>query len=274
MNYNNIETQFKDAMASSGIVTKDAVIADGTLHRFYIDGDRKGSKNGWYVLFGDGVPAGSFGSWKTGDKGTWCVKPDRDLTTAQRNEHKRRMIEAKVAREAEEQERRNVARDKARSIWEAASKAPNDHPYLIRKGVKAFDIKHSGNRLVIPMQDITGEIQSLQFIDKDGNKRFLSGGKKKACYHLIGLPVEPFCIAEGYATAASIYEATLYPAVTAFDAGNLKPVAKAIYERFNKPEIIICADNDSNTPGNPGVTKAKEAAALVNGRVAVAGGLA
>lgn len=119
------------------------------------------------------------------------------------------------------------------------------------------------------MRDTGGIIHSLQFIDGEGNKRFLSGGRKKGCYFPIGSPGEPLCIAEGYATAASIHEATGFPVAVAFDAGNLEPVARAMRAKFSKIKIILCADNDAQTPGNPGLTKAREAAAACGALLAV-----
>ena len=58
----------------------------------------------------------------------------------------------------------------------------------------------------------------------------------------------------------------------AFDAGNLEPVALALRAKFPHIEITLCADNDMNTPGNPGLSRAREAAAAVGGLLAVAGG--
>lgn len=269
---------FKAALDKAGLSTKDKIIADGRLHRFRVSGDRLGSKNGWYVLFGDGVPAGSFGSWKTGFKGTWCAKPYSDLPPGQCEENRRRMIEARIAREDEEQERRGAARDKALSIWKASTLAPDTHPYLVKKGVRNHGVRLHKTSLVIPINDSAGNISSLQFIDGEGNKRFLSGGRKKGCYFVVGVltapPKEGICIAEGYATAASIYESTDIPVAVAFDAGNLEPVALALQAKFPHIEITLCADNDMNTPGNPGLSRAREAAAAVGGFLSVAGGVA
>lgn len=269
-----IESDFKMALDIAGLSTKDKIISNGKMHRFHVNGDSQGSKNGWYVLFSDGVPAGSFGSWKTGDKGTWCAKADHDLTPVQREENRRRMIEARKARGAEEQARRNTAKDKALSIWKAASPNPNDHPYLVKKGVGNHGLRLHKTSLVIPIRDSAGNLHSLQFIDGEGNKRFLSGGRKKGCYFAVGVPTESLCIAEGYATAASIYESTGLPVAVAFDAGNLEPVALALRAKFPHIEITLCADNDMNTPGNPGFTRAREAAASVGGLLTVAGGAA
>ena len=264
-----IDNNFKTALESVGLSTKEEITADGKLHRFAVQGDKPGSKNGWYILFGDGVPAGAFGSWKTGHKGTWCAKADRDLTPAERDEFKRRMDQARQSREAEEHAQRAAARDKASSIWKTSLPAPEQHPYLVNKGVRNHGLRIHKDALVIPMRDSSGLLHSLQFIDGQGNKRFLSGGRKKGCYFPIGSAGESLCIAEGYATAASVHESTGLPVAVAFDAGNLEPVALALRAKFPEIEITLCADNDENTPGNPGLTKAREAAAAVGALLAV-----
>lgn len=72
-----IEAQIKEAMQAAGLGTIEPLIAGGRVNRFRIEGDRAGSKNGWAVLFDDGLPAGSFGNWKTGEVHKWCAKSDR-----------------------------------------------------------------------------------------------------------------------------------------------------------------------------------------------------
>jgi putative DNA primase/helicase len=264
-----MEANFKAALERAGLFTKDKITTDGKLHRFTVQGDKLGSKNGWYVLNGDGLPAGSFGSWKTGFKGTWCAKAENFLTTAEREEFRQRMNATRKAREVEEQARRKAASDKALEIWKTSPPAPDDHPYLVKKGVRNHGLRLHKDTLVIPMRDCAGNLHSLQFIEGEVNKRFLSGGRKKGCYFLIGSPLESLCIAEGYATAASIQESTGLPVAVAFDAGNLEPVARALRAKFPNAKIIICADNDTETLGNPGLTKATEAAAACGGLLAV-----
>lgn len=261
---------FMQALDQAGLFTKDAIIADGQLHRFHVEGDKTGSKNGFYVLYGDGVPAGCFGSWKTGDTVKWCVRPDKELTQAQRKQNRIRMIEAQQkARKIEEEKRRKSAQEKAQLIWDSVPQAPDAHPYLVKKGVKNHGLGFYKGLLVVPMRDNIGNLHSLQFIDCDGNKRFLSGGLKKGCYFSIGSPADTLCVAEGYATAATLYQTTNLPIVVAFDAGNLMPVVQALRARFPYIEIIICADNDEHTPGNPGLTKAREAAVSVGALLAL-----
>ena len=91
----------------------------------------------------------------------------------------------------------------------------------------------------------------------------------KACYFGIGKPNGTLCIAEGYATGASIHEATGFAVAIAFNAGNLLPVAKAIRAKFPDMRLIVCRDDDHLTNGNPGLTKATEAARSVGGILAV-----
>lgn len=265
----DIAVAFKAALDKAGLPTKDKITAGGKMHRFTVEGDKPGSKNGWYILYDDSLPAGAYGCWKRGISETWCLKPDQQMTAAERVEFSRRMIEARKAREAEEEARRRAAREKAAAIWQAAPPAPDNHPYLAAKGVRNHGLRQHNRALVIPLRDSYGILHSLQFIDGTGNKRFLSGGRIQGCYFAIGSPIESLCIAEGYATAASINESTHLPVAVAFNCGNLLPVAQALRAKFKTIEIILCADNDTRTPGNPGLTKAMEAAAAVGARLAV-----
>ncbi len=125
--------------------------------------------------------------------------------------------------------------------------------------------------LVIPMFDHSGEVQSLQFISKNGDKKFLYGGKMQGCYFPLGdlKNAEIIMIAEGYATAATVHEITGHPVVVAYNAGNLLAVAKSIRAQHPNATIYLCADDDYKTKGNPGITKAIEAAEMVGGGVII-----
>jgi len=80
-------------------------------------------------------------------------------------------------------------------------------------------------------------------------------------------------IAEGYATGATIHEATGRPVAVAFDSNNLPAVAKALKEEWPDKQVVIAADNDQvqevERGKNPGIQKAHEAADAVGGGVAV-----
>lgn len=76
-------------------------------------------------------------------------------------------------------------------------------------------------------------------------------------------------IAEGFATSATLHEATGHAAAIAFNAGNLGPVARALRQEHPRVQLIVCADDDNATPGNPGMTKARAAADELGTRLAV-----
>lgn len=261
---------FLDALADAGLaMLKPAVVGDGVLHRYRVDGDKAGSLNGWYVLHLDGQPFGAFGSWKTGQSVTWTAHQPDTLSPAERAALAARLAAAKRARDAELAKVQADAAVRAARLWHQARPASNQHPYLARKRVQAYGVRLLGESLVIPLRDVAGALHSLQFILPDGGKRFLTGGRKNGCYYGIGRPDGALCICEGYATAASIYEATGYATACAFDAGNLEPVARALRGKFPQLRLTLCADNDAGTSGNPGVRHAEAAARAVRGFLAV-----
>lgn len=167
----------------------------------------------------------------------------------------------------------------ATELWTQAVPAPDTHPYLTRKGVRAYGLRCYRGRLaigdmachdalIVPARNADGALTTLQFINAEGTKRFLSGGQKSGSFYLIGEPTHVLCLAEGYATAASIHQATGYPVAVAFDTGNLCAVAIVLNETFPSTPLVICADDDGQTQGNPGLNKAA-AARQVGARVAV-----
>ncbi len=265
-----LEDDFKAVLSADGLSTRDKIIADGRLHRFHVQGDKSGAKNGWYVLYGGDIPAGAYGCWKRSISHTWCTKSLKRMTVTQRKEYCEKIAEARDKHEREKQKRQLQARRKGEYIWRSASVLTDgNHPYLVSKQVKNHGLKLYKRLLVIPLRDEDGILQSLQFIDAEGNKRFLGGGKIQGGYFPIGEVQGTLCIAEGYATAATIHENTGHGVAVAFNAGNLKPVAMALRSKFSDVKIIICADNDAKTDGNPGVTKAREAALVVEGYLAI-----
>ena len=119
---------------------------------------------------------------------------------------------ARREREREEARRHAEAREETGVIWKASRPAPSDQPYLVKKGVKPHGLRVHDAALVIPVRG-GAELHSLQFIGPEGNKRFLTGGRVANCYFDIGAikGAAALCVCEGYATRASIYEATKLP---------------------------------------------------------------
>ena len=157
---------------------------------------------------------------------------------------------------------------KAQSIFDTAHTV-SSHPYLSTKKVLSHGLKEYKGCLLIPLRDVDGKLWSLQFIDKNSEKRFLSGGKKKGCFFLIGTLGENAFVCEGYATGATIYECTAVPTVVAFDAGNLESVVQALRKQYPNLKMILCADNDCYGEANVGVEKANAAAKSVGAQVVI-----
>lgn len=259
-----IESEFLADLAAAGLApVKDKPVADGTLRRYRVEGDKPGSRNGWYVLYATPIPAGAFGSWKTGATYTWRAADDRDTTPAERAEHRRQLEVMRQARAVAEADMRRAARAKAERLWRLARPADATHPYLVRKGVKSWGLRQLRDMLLIPARDTAGVLHTVQFIGPDGGKRFLTGGRIAESYFSIGKPAETLLLAEGYATAATVYEATGHATACAFNAGNLSPVARALRAKFPTLRIVVCADSDP-----VGQAKAWDAATAVHGWVA------
>jgi len=157
------------------------------------------------------------------------------------------------------------------SLWDKCSPASPSHPYLAKKRIGTHGARADGDRLVVPLLDTADTIHSLQYISADGTKKFLFDSKVTGHFFLIGETETsvPLYIAEGFATAASIHKAMGGQQVAvAFNANNLKPVAQALRSHWSEREIVLCADDDVKTSGNPGLTAARDAAQAVGGTVA------
>ena len=259
---------FRAAMVAASIIPPDQIEDDGALHRFSSNG-KPSNKDGWYTFHRDDVPAGSFGCWREGLSQIWCSKSDTDMTTGEREAHRQRVKALQAQRNADQLERQHDASHKAAALWAQAAPATSDNVYLARKGVQPHGIREFGERLLVPMRDTAGKLHSLQTIAADGTKRFHVGGRIKGCYYSIGKPTHALVVCEGFATGASIHDSTGHAVAVAFNAGNVLEVALALHSKYPELKIIVAADDDHLTEGNPGVTKATEAALAVNGLLAV-----
>lgn len=294
-------------MREHGIETKNQINPDGQLHRFHVEGDARGSKNGFYKLNVDFPPNAIFGCNKRYGDQILKWKPEQQsapLTPEERKAFAERMEQERAARQAAEKARHEAAAAIANQIWEASADATDDHPYLKSKGIKAHGLRVgkwekvnketgevrliSSNALLVPVCDSQRKIHALQAIFPsklaamgNRNKDFLTDGAKRGLFYPIGKPMmhdgKPvFVLCEGYATGASIHECTGHLVLVCFDAGNLPVVAQAIHESMKAKQkeaiIILAADNDRWTTQpveNPGVYHAKNAAKAVNGLLVV-----
>jgi len=262
-----IESAFLAHILEKLGVAPNEVVADGKIHRFATSKNGRDDA-GYYVLHDDGLPAGSFGDWRTGDVGKWSAKGSSSLS----HEDKARRDELKAARLKREAEGYAKAAESARRRWSNAKEANADHAYLKKKSVGAHGLRKAYDALLVPIYD-GDELISIQSIDADGAKLFAKDSRTAGGCFMIGEPSGAVVIAEGYATGASIFEATSLPVVIAFNAGNIAAAAKRMRARFPAAKIIVAADDDYRTEAergvNPGKREAQKAAAAVGGVVIV-----
>ncbi|WP_151815099.1 primase-helicase zinc-binding domain-containing protein [Acinetobacter soli] len=195
------------------------------------------------------------------------LSADSTVTDADRqkwkdDEDKRRLQEEIDIRKAQE-----AAAKRAERLWKGKS-VDRDCPYFDRKQIKNHSCKINGKgNALVSAQDIDGKIWNVQEIHSDGTKLFLAGGRINGCFHVIGEILQAnqiVCIAEGYATGASIYEATGYTTIVAFQSGNIDKVGISIRSKYPELQLVYCADDDSATL-NAGIKAANKAVAATGG---------
>jgi phage/plasmid primase-like uncharacterized protein len=263
-----VKEQLQQRMCEERIEPPNEIVINGKIQRFNILGHKnKNNMNGWYVIFNNGpVPAGCFMDFSQGEKHSFRADIGRKLTQEEEAAAKECQKQAKLNLERQEAEKHKKAAKEAQRIWSESEdyKEEANHPYLRNKQVASHGLKvNQKGFLILPLYDDNGMISSLQYIWDTGEKRYLSGSRKQGCYWWIGElgNAQKAFMAEGYATAASIYEATGLPVIIAFDSGNLVPVSKVIKQKHPKMELVIVADNDASRAGE----KAAQAAAEASG---------
>lgn len=135
--------------------------------------------------------------------------------------------------------------------------AKASHFYLVKKQIDlsffhtGIPLKTQGSSLVIPIFSLDDQLQSIQTITEDG-KRFFKGCSVTHGMYKIGFleKATHVFIAEGFATAASIYQSVSdiqqIAVICAFSKSNLKNVAKSLHAKYQTKKYILVADNDEN----------------------------
>jgi phage/plasmid primase-like uncharacterized protein len=261
------------------VVSGEHPIMDGKSHRITVEGEKFSANagSGFYVGHMDGHPAGYAKNNKTGREENWKAKG-----YVLDNEDKARLaaeaavkLQQRAAKQAgrQEQAARRVATQLAKLV-----PAADPTPYMMAKGIGpqpgAFTDK-DGKKTFLPAIDANGKQWTMQYVREDGTKRFAKDSRKDGCFHVVGDGLDELAkapvivIAEGYATAATLRQTLGYATVSAFDAGNLAPVAQALHRKYADKPVVIACDDDRHlqlTQGvNPGRAKGEEAARLVGG---------
>lgn len=248
-NYKSVQEQLIEKITQAGLKPPKTVKIDGRVHRFSSSG-RNSDDAGWYIVFNDVHPVGFFGCFRSGLEEKFVADTGKPFSEPDRLRHQKLLADLREARDQEVQRSREIAADKAGDIWNSCTPAPSDHPYLVKKKIEPHDLRVTqDNRLVCPIY-IGEDISSLQFIDATGDKRFLPGGAIADGYMKLDGDDGCIYICEGFATGASIREATGCTTIVAYSAKNLKSVSLQAREAYGASHyIVIVADNDESGTG-------------------------
>ena len=231
-----------------------------------VKADSGGQKSGFYVVNEvNGNYFAVYGNWKTGFEGRWSSVNSYTMSVAEREDLQRKLQEAKDRANETKKQRHNEMAEKVKARFESYTKV-SEHEYLTNKKVKSYGLKQHKDLLVVPVYSITGAIRSLQYINKNGEKRFASESEIKGNLFLVGAEIkdlpnlDKIIIAEGYSTSATIYEATKIPVACVFSANFCLQFALNL-RKLTGARIIIALDNDESGVGEK---KAQECARAVS----------
>ena len=229
---------------------------------------------------------------------------DRSAEYAERAEKLRaEAAERRAKNEEQDQHGCDVAASLAQRIWGEAAPAPATHSYLVEKKIGPHGLRIATKALkaeiwdrearewstrrvvnpgdlLVPVHDKLGELMNLQRIFPKAppqvgyTKLPIPGGRMKGGSYTIGTPEDsahdekgyPIVgVAEGAATGISVREAKGCLLKVAFSAGGMVEAARQARAENPHSLLLIIADNDATTKGNPGVAAATAAAEAVGG---------
>lgn len=269
-------TEFAQVLENAGLVIQGLPQMDGAIHRVATRDDKKGAQSGAYKAYLDGRPSGWYRDYRSADNSptTWTFSRAENIDPLARLHLKASAQQNRDEKERKLQQQYNKQAGYARSYLNGLPQA-TAHEYLTRKGIRAAPgvRLNNKNELVIPFSNGRGEIRSYQRIPVTGGKdaRILKGSEKSGNWFAFGTPENgrPLLFAEGYATAASLHEATGLPVLMTIDADNMINVAKNARKIWTDSPFVFCADNDHQRKINKGVSSAKKAAASTHGEVII-----
>ena len=247
-------------LRAEGLLVEDLVV--GRLVRCRVADDRE--RRGWYHLHemprtsGGSLLVGSYGVWRGNDNGAQKIKLERreSLSLEQQTALAARIKADRKAAEAQRRGEIERAAARAQAMWQRLS-PDGESEYLQRKGVAPHGVRFApSGAMILPLLDAHAKVWGLQAIYPRGHAKVKRTGRdkdfwppgsaKQGHFFAIGSPASSgVCmLAEGYATAASAFEAVGLPVAVAFDAGNLMHVATALRARWPKLRLLVLADDD------------------------------
>lgn len=115
-------------------------------------------------------------------------------------------------------------------VWAAGNEAPH--------GVRTL-----GQRTLVPVMR-NGSLRNLQIIEPGGAKRFLTPGKTRGCYFLIGRPDALILAAAEYGVAAGLHEATGHACAVCFCPENVPHVVRKLWLEYAAPVVAVTPEFD------------------------------
>jgi len=205
---------------------------DGTIHRWCAEGTRKADE--WYtgnILDSNHIWC-TYGSW-SGEQPQYRYRSwndDCNIDPALLQKYHRQI------KESEDQWKIEAVKnsEKVKELIASLNKI-NIHKYLQAKKIEMY-VPFRGGDIIIPitfLQDDRKTQQSCQSINRDGQKRFYPGIPVSGGVYAFGAPdpKKRIILAEGFATAYSIWKATQEPTLCCFSANNVPKVAAILVKK-------------------------------------------
>lgn len=249
---NDAIMDFASELEAFGLKLTGLPELSGTIVRVPTQDDKRGKKTGWYILYDGPILAGSFGDFRAGDTGnTWSSIEKSSMSSSQLVDYQNTIREARLRREAELLVLQKEAAHEAYNIYMDGIPVA-DFKYLVNKKLDGTAMISTSEEyylgwMMLPLHDEAGDIVSLQFISETGQKYFFTNGRIQGCYNLVKGETDEIYIAEGYATARTVTEATGKMCAVAWNANNLMAVAENIRAKYPNSILIVAGDNDHET---------------------------
>jgi putative DNA primase/helicase len=246
-------------------------IPDGEIHRFDDPEKRSGNKNCW-LYFDPSATYGTYGNWGTDERYNWYLDDFQTISDEELAIILEKVETTRLQRAKSRVKGHDKTAKKANQLFNNAESAPVTHRYLRKKCIPLSNARCNKNTLLIPLRNVDGDLRNLQRIAPSGVKRFLKGGEVSGNFSLIGadeLPTEgSLIVCEGWATGVTIHQEHEWPVAAAMNAGNLSKVCAILREKLpDAVTIIVAADDDRRTEGNPGLAKALAAGDAIGAEV-------
>lgn len=258
------EQEAINAMIASGMedipmgISFDSYGKSIRYHRF---GKRD---RGWYFAYvEDNIPVVVWGDWSDETRKGSFRGSNYYLLDAARKAIFDETVRIKNKLAEEEQQRKySEAAQRATRIWESTKEADAGQEYITRKKLKGAYGSHvnEAGELILPLFNQSGEIISVETIPTvpGQDKQYTTGSTTKYGHWWIGDKNAQFVyLCEGFATAASVFEATNKTVFISYSSGNMERVATMLHSQGKI--ITIIADNDTRQAGEKAAIKASKA---------------